>query len=44
LRRDSDLLIDQPRAIDNRVLIKGPLSNLVEATMKCVATALREVA
>lgn len=43
LRRDSDLLIDQLRAIDNRRLIKGPLSRLDEATMERVAAALREV-
>jgi mRNA interferase MazF len=43
LRRDSDLLIDQLRAIDNQVLVKGPLSNLDEATIERVATALREV-
>jgi mRNA interferase MazF len=43
LRRDSDLLIDQLRAIDNRVLVKGPLSSLDEATMQRVADALREV-
>ena len=43
LRRDSDLLIDQLRAIDNRVLVKGPLSRLDEATMERVTDALREV-
>jgi mRNA interferase MazF len=43
LRRDSDLLIDQLRAIDNRRLVKGPLSRLDEATMVNVGTALREV-
>jgi mRNA interferase MazF len=43
LRRDSDLLIDQLRAIDNRVLIKGPLSSLDEAAMERVAAAIREV-
>ena len=43
LRRDSDLLIDQLRAIDNRVLVKGPLSHVDEATMERVADALREV-
>ena len=32
-RRDSDLLIDQLRAIDNRRLVKGPLTRLNEATM-----------
>lgn len=43
LRRDSDLLIDQLRAIDNRRLVKGPLSRLDGATMERVATAFREV-
>ena len=43
LRRNSDLLIDQLRAIDNRFLIKGPLSRLDETTMDRVAAALREV-
>ena len=43
IRRDSDLLIDQLRAIDNRRLVRGPLSRLDEATMQRVATALREV-
>ena len=43
LRRDPDLLIDQLRAIDNRVLVKGPLSRLDEATMERVTDALREV-
>jgi hypothetical protein len=43
LRRDFDLLIDQLRAIDNRVLVKGPLSHLDTSTMERVTTALREV-
>jgi mRNA interferase MazF len=43
LRRNSDLLIDQLRAIDNLVLVKGPLSRLDDATMGRVAAALREV-
>ncbi len=43
LRRNSDLLIDQLRAIDNRLLVKGPLSHLDEATMERVVAALREV-
>jgi len=43
LRRDSDLLIDQIRAIDNRVLVKGPLSRLDKATMDRVGAAVREV-
>lgn len=43
LRRDSDLFIDQLRAIDNRRLVEGPLSRLDEATMERVAAAVREV-
>ena len=43
LRRDSDLLLDQLRAIDNRRLVEGPLSRLDEVTMERVAAALREV-
>ncbi len=43
LRRDSDLLIDQICAIDNRVLVKGPLSGLDTATMERVSAAVREV-
>src|SRR6266851_7274347 len=42
-RRYSDLLIDQLRAIDNRRLVKGPLSRLDEATMDRVGAAVREV-
>jgi mRNA interferase MazF len=43
LRRDSDLLIDQLRAIDNRFLLQGPLLLLDEPTMERVGSALREV-
>ena len=43
LRRDSDLLIDQLRAIDNRRLVEGPLARLDDPTMARVAAALREV-
>jgi mRNA interferase MazF len=43
LRRDSDLLIDQIRAIDNRVLVKGPLARLDKGTMDRVSAAVREV-
>lgn len=43
LRRDSDLLIDQLRAIDNRRLIKGPLVRLSRPHMAKVGEALREV-
>jgi len=43
LKRDSDLLIDQLRAIDNRFLLQGPLLRLDDATMERIASALREV-
>ncbi len=43
LRRDSDLLIDQLRAIDNRFFTQGPLARLDSSTMQKVESALREV-
>jgi mRNA interferase MazF len=43
LRRDSDLLIDQLRAVDNRRLVEGPLARLEESMMERVAVAIREV-
>ena len=43
LRRDSDLLIDQLRAVDNRRLVEGPLARLDESMMERVAVAIREV-
>ncbi len=43
LRRNSDLLIDQVRAIDNHRLVEGPLARLDAPTMTRVAAALREV-
>ena len=43
LRRDSDLLIDQLRAIDNRRLGRGPLSCLAPKLMARVEEAIREV-
>src|SRR5208337_1978963 len=43
LRHDSDLLIDQLRAIDNRRLIEGPLARFGEPAMARVAAAIREV-
>ncbi len=43
LRRDSDLLIDQLRAIDNRRLVEGPLARLDGPSRNRVAAALREV-
>jgi mRNA interferase MazF len=43
LRRESDLLIDQLRAIDNRRLLEGPLTRLPQTLMAQVGDALREV-
>lgn len=41
--RDSDLLIDQLRAIDNRRLRGGPLLRLAPAAMHAIDAALRDV-
>jgi len=43
LRRDSDLLIDQLRAIDNRRLVQGPVTTLSSALMARVQEAIAEV-
>lgn len=43
LRQDSDLLIDQIRAIDNRRLRGAPLARLDDELMRNVGRALREV-
>lgn len=43
MRRDSDLLIDQLRAIDNRCLTQGPMTCLSNALMAKVADAIREI-
>lgn len=43
LRQDSDLLIDQLRAIDNRRLVQGPMMKLSPALMARVHEALSEV-
>jgi mRNA interferase MazF len=43
LPRESDLLIDQLRAIDNRRLTRGPLARLPRAVMGEVESAIREV-
>ncbi len=40
---DSDLLVDQLRAIDNRRLIKGPLARLDESLMAMAGAAILEV-
>ena len=43
LRKDSDLLIDQLRAIDNRRLLQGPLSHLSPKQMQSVEHAIHEI-
>ena len=43
LARDSDLLIDQIRAIDNRRLTSGPIAHLESDLMKRVYRAVLEV-
>jgi len=43
LEKDSDLLVDQLRAIDNRRLIEGPLLLLDEITMSQLYAAVIEV-
>ena len=43
LQRDSDALIDQLRAIDNRRLVRGPLVQLEPRLMARVGEALLEV-
>jgi mRNA interferase MazF len=43
LRRESDLLIDQLRAIDNRRLVQGPLTQLPAGLMELVGRAVQEV-
>jgi len=43
LKKDSDALIDQVRAIDNRRLIQGPLLRLQPPQIDAVADALLEV-
>ncbi len=40
---ESDLLIDQLRAIDNRRLVKGPLGVLSPEAIRAVDQAVREV-
>jgi mRNA interferase MazF len=43
LKHDSDLLIDQIRAIDNRRLTQGPIARLPEALMGQIGDALAQV-
>ena len=43
LKRRSDLLVDQLRAIDNRRLIEGPLARLSPPLVTLVDRAIRDV-
>ncbi len=43
LKKDSDLLIDQLRAIDNRRLATGPLGRVSDAFMQKVCAAIADV-
>lgn len=43
LKQDSDLLIDQIRAIDNNRLIEGPLTTCTASFMSKVYEAIKEV-
>jgi mRNA interferase MazF len=43
LRRASDILVDQLRAIDNRRLTRGPITRLDHELMRRVGEAVREV-
>ena len=43
LPQDSDLLMDQMRAIDNRRLVRGPLSRLSGPEMRRVVNSLMEL-
>jgi mRNA interferase MazF len=43
LKKDSDALIDQVRAIDNRRLVQGPLARLSPQQLDTIAQALLEV-
>ena len=43
LKKDSDALIDQVRAIDNRRLVQGPLSRLQAKQLDAVGHALLDV-
>ena len=43
LHSDSDLLVDQLRAIDNRRLIEGPLARLDKSQMAAAGAAILEV-
>ncbi len=43
VRKNSDALLDQVRAIDNRRLVKGPLARLSPQQLKALGHALLDV-
>jgi len=43
LEKDSDILIDQIRAIDNKRLVHGPLTTITKTQLKVVYQAICEV-
>ena len=43
LRKDSDALIDQVRAVDNVRLVQGPIARLPQTQIAAVSNALLEV-
>jgi len=43
LKKDSDLLVSQIRAIDNRRLISGPLTKVTHKQLQVIYAAVREV-
>lgn len=43
LSADSDILVDQLRAIDNRRLVRGPLCHASRALLRRLDAAIREV-
>lgn len=43
LSRDSDVLVDQLRAIDNRRLVRGPMCRASRALLRRVDAAIHEV-
>lgn len=43
VRKNSDALLDQVRAIDNRRLVKGPLARLSPQQLKALGRALLDV-
>ena len=43
LKRDSDALVDQVRAIDNARLVQGPLANLLPSQLTALDRALLDV-